>query len=80
MYNFSSARKRREKLVGMYRALKHTQPDDETWSWWIMAQIEEIDNEIAEAHRNAEKTVLADGRSEKRIYPFVAPIVAQVGR
>jgi hypothetical protein len=49
-FDFNAARQRREKLVETYRAMKRQHKDDATWSWWITAQIEEIDREIADAH------------------------------
>lgn len=52
MFDFGAARQRWEELVSMYRTLRRTTPDDDTWSWWIQLQISEIDADIASAHQN----------------------------
>ena len=51
MFDFGAARQRREELVSMYRTLRRTTPDDDTWSWWIPLQITEIDADIESAHQ-----------------------------
>ncbi|MEF3310392.1 hypothetical protein PV433_16005 [Paenibacillus sp. GYB004] len=81
-YDFAAARKRREELVNMYRSMKQQHEDDATWSWWLIAQIEEIDAEIREAHRAqyGRMTVLADGHPVMHISNLVTPIVPQWAR
>lgn len=49
-YNFKAARQRIAELTAMYRQLKKTHEDDGAWSWWIMAEIDELEREIQEAH------------------------------
>ncbi|MGG1601205.1 hypothetical protein, partial [Paenibacillus naphthalenovorans] len=81
-YDFKAARKRREDLVNMYRALKRQKhEEDGTWDWWIMAQIDEIDREIEEAHRsqNGKMTVGQDGHPVKQFENVLTPIVPQWG-
>lgn len=63
-FDFNAARVRRDELVGTYRAMKHQYEDDDTWSWWITAQIEEIDREIAEAHRDHNVVVMFPGGAQ----------------
>lgn len=67
-FDFKAARQRREELVNTYRALKKQYEDDHTWSWWILGQIEEIDREIADAHRDIQAQ--AAGVSNVVIFPF----------
>jgi hypothetical protein len=50
-FDFQAARKRREQLLNTYRTMKDQYEDDDTWSWWILGQIEEIDREIVDARQ-----------------------------
>jgi hypothetical protein len=50
-YDFKAARQRIEELKLIYRQNKHLHEEDGSWDWWIVAQIEEIEREIAEAHQ-----------------------------
>lgn len=47
-YNFRAARQRIKQLKNYYRRLAKQQPNDGTWDWWIMAEIDELEREIAE--------------------------------
>jgi hypothetical protein len=72
-YDFKSARQRIEELKLIYRQNKHHHAEDGTWDWWIMAQIEEIEREIAEALK--EKTATND--SGTQFGNVITPIVPQ---
>lgn len=50
-FDFKAARQRIEELKLIYRQLKHTQEQDGTWDWWIMAEIDELEREIEMAHK-----------------------------
>jgi hypothetical protein len=55
-YDFKAARDRREErkeLVLLYSQGRKLNPDDQDWGWDLIAQIDEIDRELAEAHQNA---------------------------
>lgn len=47
-YDFRAARQRIAELTGLYRLAK--QSGDEVAQWEVMALIDEIEREIAEAH------------------------------
>ncbi|TRY23650.1 hypothetical protein FOI68_20490 [Brevibacillus sp. LEMMJ03] len=76
-YDFKAARRRIEELKLIYRQMKRWYEDDDTWSWWIMAQIEEIEREIEEAHQ-AQKGRMAVGQDGHPINAFgnvLTPII-----
>lgn len=41
-------RQRVMSLTLMYRSLRHTQEDNGTWSWFLLREIEEIEESIAD--------------------------------
>jgi hypothetical protein len=49
-YDFTAARSRIMLLTMMYRKAKHQ--EDEMACWELMAQIEELEKEVAEAHES----------------------------
>ena len=56
-YNFRAARQRIYQLKNYYRRLAKTQPKDGTWDWWIMAEIDELEREIAEKKKISAHTL-----------------------
>lgn len=79
-YDFEAARKRIEELKLIYRQNKHLHQEDGSWDWWIVAQIEEIEREIAEAHASRDikmTAVSGSGHQVMHITNLVAPIVPQ---
>lgn len=77
MYDFKAARQRIEELKLIYRQNKKHHEEDGTWDWWIAGQIEELEKEIEEAHKNR-TAVLADNRSNEKIN-VLKPRVPQWG-
>lgn len=78
-YDFRAARQRRDKLVMLYRQGRKLYPDDPEWGWELIAQIEEIDREIAEAHsaKKSKMAVRQDGHSPKSFENVITPILPQ---
>lgn len=77
-YDFKAARDRIIELTGLYRLAKHS--EDEGAQWEIMAQIDEIEREIQEAHAsgNAKMTAVSgSGHPVMHITNLIAPIVPQ---
>ena len=50
-YNFKEAREHVEKLRWMYRRLACVQEIDHSWDWFLTKEINEIEEEIEEAHK-----------------------------
>ncbi|WP_163855732.1 hypothetical protein [Paenibacillus elgii] len=76
-YDFKAARQRREQLVVLYRAGRRLDPDNSEWGWDLVAQIEEIDREIEEAHA---KRAAGQGDSlEKQSENVIIPIIPAWG-
>jgi len=68
--DFKSVRKRIAELKLMYRRLKHTQEDDGTWSWWIMAAIDELERFL---HEEKKKMIARHGdQKESVIYQIIS--------
>lgn len=62
-YDFKAARQRIYQLKNYYRRLAKTQPKDGGWDWWIMAEIDELEREIAE-----EKEKLREPLSDQDVF------------
>lgn len=75
-YDFKAARQRVEELKLIYRQNKHLHEEDGSWDWWIMAQIEELEKEIAEAVK--EMTTAANS-GHRTLENVITPIVPQWG-
>ncbi|AQZ46298.1 hypothetical protein ERICIV_03616 [Paenibacillus larvae subsp. larvae] len=69
MYDFKSARRRIEELKLIYRQNKKHHEKDDTRNWVIVAQIEEIEKEIEEAHKNRTAVLHDDRSSQKKGIP-----------
>jgi hypothetical protein len=78
-YDFKAARDHQQYLIQLYRVGRKLCPDDTEWGWDLLAQIDEIEREIAEAHASANRkmTILADGHPVMHISNLIAPIVPQ---
>lgn len=79
-YDFKTALTHRGHLVSLYRRLKRQFEDDGSWSWWLKQQIEEIDQELAEAHEaiNGKMTTVgSSGHPVLQLDNIITPIVSQ---
>lgn len=76
-YDFKAARRRVEELKMIYRQNKHLQKEDGTWDWWLLAQIEGLEKEIQEAHKNRMTAVRGSGHHVKLLKNLISPIVPQ---
>lgn len=50
-YDFKAAKYRLKQLKDYYFRLSKRQPQDGTWDWWLMREIEELEQEIREAEK-----------------------------
>jgi hypothetical protein len=78
-YDFKVARDRILFLTQLYRVGRKLCPDDDEWGWDIMAQIEDLEGEIAEAHalgqRKKMTTVVSSGHPVIHTENIINPIV-----
>lgn len=74
-YDFKSARARIQELTLMYRRGRRLHPDDPEWGWELIAQIEELEQEITEAHKANMAAVQGD-HIRKNKNTIVFPIVS----
>jgi DNA polymerase III gamma/tau subunit len=72
-YDIRAAKRRIAELEMMYCRLKQKQPEDGTWDWWIMAQIDELEREIEEAQKRM-TTVSGSGHSNVK-QNLITPII-----
>jgi hypothetical protein len=79
-YDFIAARDRIGYLTQLYRIGRRLCPDDTEWGWDLIAEIEELEREIQEAHaaQNGKMTALHGGHLVMHLKNnLVAPIVPQ---
>ncbi len=76
-YDFKSARERVMQLKVMYIAAKRC--NDDLTCWALVAQIDELEQEITEAHKgtNGRMTVGKDGHPVIHLGNIITPIVPQ---
>lgn len=77
-YDFKAARDRRQQLVTMYRQSKRL--DGDMAGWALVAMIEELDQEMAEAHTGQNGKMTTVGSSGHPVMKFgniITPIVPQ---
>lgn len=81
-YDFKSARERINFLTQLYRVGRKLCPDDTEWGWDLIAQIEELEREIAEAHasQNGKIAVRQDGYPVVQIENVIIPSIDAWGR
>jgi len=51
-YDFKAARQRIETLKSYYRRLAYVQPKDGGWDWWLAREIDALEQQIKQAHKN----------------------------
>jgi hypothetical protein len=78
-YDFMAARHRQQAYIGMYRKLKRAGAIKPELEFELMALIDEIEREIAEAHQavNGKMTTVQGGHSVMHIGNILNPIISQ---
>jgi hypothetical protein len=76
-YDFKAARDRILYLTQLYRVGIKLCPEDQEWGWDLIAQIEELEREIAEVHQasNGKMTTLHGGHSVMHFEKIITPII-----